>query len=76
MDPVIFTGLIPLEEFKEDRPEEYRELVERGELDKKIVKATISPQKMLTVRIFGYSFLIIGISMIILIILSMLFGYQ
>ena len=30
MDPVIFTGRIPLEEFKEDRPREYEELVARG----------------------------------------------
>ncbi len=30
MDPVIFTGRVPLEEFKIDRPREYAELVASG----------------------------------------------
>jgi len=33
MDIVIFTGRIPLEEFKLDRPAEYKELVEKGQLE-------------------------------------------
>ena len=76
MDPVIFTGLVPLDEYKNDRPEEYKELKESGELKKRVVLAEISPRRMLLIRIFGYSFLVIGIFMIILIILSMLFGYK
>ena len=33
MDPVIFTGTVPLEEFKQDRPREYEELVASGKLE-------------------------------------------
>jgi cytochrome b subunit of formate dehydrogenase len=76
MDTVIFTGLVPLDEYKNDRPEEYQHLKESGELKKRVVLAEISPRKMMTIRIIGYGFLLIGISMIVLIIVSMLFGYQ
>ena len=34
MDIVIFSGRIPLDEFKLDRPDEYKEMVEKGELGK------------------------------------------
>ncbi|MCP2620351.1 cytochrome c3 family protein, partial [Candidatus Aminicenantes bacterium AC-334-K16] len=37
LDPVIFTGVVPLEEYKEDRPEEYRYLKESGRLKKDVV---------------------------------------
>lgn len=76
LDPVIFTGLVPLDEYKEDRPEEYKFLKESGQLKKDVVLTEISPRKLLWVRIFGYTFLAIGISLIILIIYSMLFGYK
>ena len=39
MDTVIFTGGIPLEEFKADRPREYQELVESGELEERLIPA-------------------------------------
>jgi hypothetical protein len=76
MDPVIFTGLVPVDEYKNDRPEEYKKLKESGELKKKVVLREISPRRMLVIRIFGYSLLLLGITMILLIILSMLFGYK
>lgn len=76
LDPVIFTGLVPLDEYKEDRPEEYKYLKESGQLKKDVVLKEISPKKMTLVRIFGYTFLFIGISLILLIIYSMVFGYK
>ncbi|GAB4327561.1 MAG: hypothetical protein Kow0037_01210 [Calditrichia bacterium] len=76
MDPVIFTGLVPLDEYKEDRPEEYRRLKETGKLKKVLVFTDIPKQKMLMVKIFGFTFLTIGVIMIGLIIYSMLFGYH
>jgi cytochrome b subunit of formate dehydrogenase len=76
MDTVIFTGLVPVDEYKNDRPEEYQKLKKSGELKKRLVLKEVLPRKMLLVRIFGYSFLLIGIGMIFLIIFSMLFGYQ
>ena len=76
LDPVIFTGLVSLDEYKEDRPEEYKHLKESGHLKKVVQLREISPRRMLAVRIFGYTFLVIGICLIILIIYSMLFGYK
>jgi len=76
LDPVIFTGLVSLDEYKKDRPEEYKYLKESGELKKTVMLKEIAPRKMLAVRIFGYTFLFIGITLIILIIYSMLFGYK
>ncbi len=75
MDTVIFTGGVPIEEFKEDRPREYKILLEKGELDKKFMAP---PSKAFTTiaRIFGFSALITGIIIIILIIYSMIFIYQ
>lgn len=76
MDPVIFTGLVPLDEYKRDRPEEYKELKESGKLKKQVVFQEISPKWMRIVKIFGYLFLTVGVTLIILIIYSMLFGYK
>jgi cytochrome b subunit of formate dehydrogenase len=76
LDPVIFTGLVPLDEYKEDRPEEYKFLKESGQLKKDAVLAEINPKRMLLIRIFGYTLLAIGLTMIVLIIYSMLFGYK
>jgi predicted CXXCH cytochrome family protein len=76
LDPVIFTGLVPLDEYKEDRPEEYKYLKESGRLKKDVVLKEVSSRRMTLVRIFGYSFLALGITLIVLIIYSMLFGYK
>ena len=76
LDPVIFTGLVPLDEYKIDRPEEYKYLKDSGKLKKLAVLKELDPKKMLAVRIFGYTFLFVGISLILLIIYSMLFGYK
>ncbi len=76
LDPVIFTGLVPLDEYKEDRPDEYEYLKESGQLKKDVVLKEFSPRQMLWVRIFGYTFLTIGLTLVILIIYSMLFGYK
>ena len=75
MDTVIFTGRVPLEELKLDRPKEYKELVESGELESKMV----SPLPEVVVRgfkIFGWTALTIGIILVILIIWAELFGYR
>lgn len=76
MDKVIFTGLVPLEEFKKDRPREYQELKESGELRKRVVKTTISPRLQKISTIFGAIALITGIVLIGMIIYSVLVGYN
>jgi cytochrome b subunit of formate dehydrogenase len=74
MDTVIFTGHVPLEEYKKDRPREYEELVKSGKLDKVVVEKDISKSWIKTVKFFGYLFLSLGIVMIILIIYSLIAG--
>lgn len=75
MDIVIFSGRYPLEEFKMDRPEEYRQLVERGELEKYMVEPY--PSIVLrTIKLFGWAALCIGFSIVIWIIYAMIFAYK
>ena len=75
LDPVIFTGRISMEEFKEDRPREYAELVAKGELDKYMVDPM--PSGMVKAfKIFGFTALTIGLALVILIIWTVLFGYR
>ncbi|MBU1099470.1 MAG: cytochrome b/b6 domain-containing protein [Bacteroidetes bacterium] len=75
MDTVIFTGSMSLEEFKEDRPRQYKILKESGELENYFVAA---PKKGLlrASRIFGTVALLIGLTTVLMIIYSMLFLYQ
>ncbi|GAB4296056.1 MAG: hypothetical protein Kow0098_18960 [Ignavibacteriaceae bacterium] len=75
MDICIFTGSIPLEEFKLDRPEEYRKLVESGELEKYLVEP-YPPIVIRAIRVFGWTALSIGFSIIIWIIYAMIFAYR
>lgn len=74
MDTVIFTGYVPLEEYKKDRPREYKELVESGRLEKVVVEKDISKSWIKTVKFFGYVFLSLGIIIVLLIIYSLIAG--
>jgi hypothetical protein len=76
LDPVIFTGIVPLDEYRKDRPEEYRFLKDEGQLKKVMRLVEIAPKKMAAIRVFGFSLLVLGISLVLLIIYSMLFGYK
>ena len=61
MDIVIFSGRIPLEEFKLDRPDEYKKLVESGELEKHLVEP-YPPIVIKAMKIFGWTALTIGLA--------------
>jgi len=75
MDIVIFSGRIPLDEFKLDRPGEYNEMVEKGELEKYLVEQ-YPPIVIKGIRIFGWTALAIGFSIVIWIIYAMIFAYR
>src|SRR6185369_13156212 len=75
MDTVIFTGTIPLEEFKQDRPAEYEELAESGELEARL-EPTPDAREVRAWRIFGGLALGIGIVLILLIIYAAIFSYR
>jgi cytochrome b subunit of formate dehydrogenase/uncharacterized protein with PIN domain len=75
MDTVIFTGTVPLEELKQDRPREYRELVDSGELERRLAPAP-SPRAVHAWRVFGAIALTIGILLTLLIAYAAIFGYR
>ena len=75
MDIVIFSGRIPLDEFKLDRPDEYKEMVEKGELEKYFVEQ-YPPIVIKGIKIFGWTALSIGFSIVIWIIYAMIFAYR
>ena len=75
MDIVIFSGRVSLEEFKVDRPDEYRQLVESGELEKYLVEP-YQPIVIKAIKIFGWIALSLGLSIIIWIIYAMIFAYR
>lgn len=75
MDPVIFTGVMPLDELKHERPREYAQLVADGKLDE--IKCDPPPHWLVVVsHAFGFTALFIGISLVIAIIYSMLVLYS
>jgi hypothetical protein len=78
MDTVIFTGRVGLEELKHDKPAEYEEFVERAtpeELEQRIA-GPADPRLARAAKIFGFTALAIGLTVIGLIVYSMLFGYR
>ena len=75
MDTVIFTGRVPVEELKEDRPREYRELIESRQLKKHLAPPP-SPAYERGMKIFGTVALFVGLSLILLIIYAEIFGYR
>jgi cytochrome b subunit of formate dehydrogenase/uncharacterized protein with PIN domain len=75
IDTVIFTGGMPLEEFKRDRPREYRELVESGQLEQSLMPAPPAQAARFWRRL-GFTALGVGLLMIGLILYAMLFAYR
>ena len=76
MDRVIFTGLVPLNEYRLDRPRDYAEQKREGRLKKSLVFTELSPRFVKFVYAFGFFFLSVGIIIILLILYSMIFGYR
>ncbi|MBI2538089.1 MAG: hypothetical protein HYW06_14235 [Gemmatimonadetes bacterium] len=75
MDPVIFTGQVSVEDLERDKPREYQELVREGKLQEHLVDP-YPWQIERWFRIFAYVALAVGLTLIVLIVYSMLFGYR
>ena len=71
LDIVIFTGSMPLEEFKREYAVEYRRLVETGQLQKHLVAA---PSRPLTLgsKVLGFGLVGIGLALLVM----MLIGFS
>ena len=74
MDKVIFTGLVPEEKYKEDRPRDYDELVNSGKLEERIVDVEEPGRWDTYIHFFGTLSVSFGVLIAIMIIYSMLFG--
>ena len=74
MDTVIFTGHMPLEHFKHERPREYQELKDSGELDQFVVEKEFPKDWMQLIKFFGFLFLATGTILVGFIIYSFLAG--
>ena len=75
LDPVIFTGRMPVDELKYDKPGEYERLVSEDELESDLVDPIPQSLDRLS-KIIGFSALFIGLTLIALIVWTMLFGYR
>jgi cytochrome b subunit of formate dehydrogenase len=75
IDLVIFTGSMPVEEFREDKPAEYEALVAAGELEGRLVDPP-SPIVVKSIRIFAWAALAVGSLMVVWIVYAMLFAYR
>ena len=71
MDLVIFTGRMPLEEFREDKPGEYADLVRRGTLEEHLAEP-YPPIVIRAIRAFGWTALAIGFTIVVWILYAML----
>jgi len=71
MDPVVFLGKMPLQQFIAERSLEYQRLIDNNELDDYLVDAP-TPDEFRRAYIWGTVFLLIGVSLAIGIILALL----
>ncbi len=74
MDPVIFTGRVTVEELKHDKPREYEQLLQEGNLQGQLVhQYPLKLQRLF--RIFGFAALAVGLTLIVVILYSMIVTY-
>jgi cytochrome b subunit of formate dehydrogenase len=71
LDPVIFTGVMPLERFKEERRIEYERLVALGELETRLTPPP-SESRLRRAAIFGFSAVATGSILVVAIFWSLL----
>jgi len=66
LDVVMFTGSVPLEEFKHEHTVEYNRLVETGELSKYLVDEPSRPMALGS-KILGFSLIAFGLFLLVLV---------
>ncbi len=75
MDIVIFTGRMDVDEFALDKPAEHEALVKSGRLESRLVEP-YQPIVIRAVKVFGWTALTLGFSIVLWIIYAMLFAYR
>jgi len=71
LDTVMFTGAVPLEEFRREHALEYRRLVESGELQKYLVDAPSRPFTLGS-KVLGFTLIAIGLTLLVLVVHGLL----
>jgi cytochrome b subunit of formate dehydrogenase len=64
LDTVMFTGAVPLEEFRREHAMEYQRLVDSGELSKHLVDVPSKPM-MLGSKILGFTLIAFGLTLLV-----------
>jgi hypothetical protein len=68
-DIVMFTGVMPLEEYKHEHTLEYKRLLENGELEKYLVDAPSQPMTLGS-KILGATLILIGLTLLVLVLVG------
>ena len=71
LDTVMFTGAVPLEEFRREHALEYRRLLESGELKKYLVDAPSRPMRLGS-KVLGFTLIAIGLTLLVLVLHGLL----
>ncbi len=72
LDIVMFTGAMPLEEFRRDHAVEYKRLVKTGQLDKYLIDAPSQPMTVGS-TVLGFTLIAVGLTLLVLVFIG-LFG--
>ena len=75
MDIVVFSGRMSVEELKRDKPAEYEEHVKNGTLEQHLVEP-YQPIVIRAIKVFGWTALTIGFSIVLWIVYAMIFNYK
>ena len=75
MDTVVFTGRMPIAEFRRDKPAEYEALVAAGKLEENLVEP-YQPVVIRTIRAFAWTALMVGTGIVFWIVYAMVFAYR
>ncbi len=75
IDTVIFTGRMPVDELRRDRPELYEELTTSGKLAQHLGEAA-TPAFVRTAKVFGFTALTVGFTLVGLMLYALLFAYR
>ena len=74
MDPVIFTGRMSVEELKHDKPKLYEQVMASGEWEQHLADP-VTPGFSRLVKVFGFSALFVGFTLVLLILYAMIVAY-
>jgi cytochrome b subunit of formate dehydrogenase len=69
LDIVMFTGSMPLEDFKRDHRVEYNRLVASGELEKRLVDAPTRPMTLGS-KLLGFALIAFGLLLLVLVLIG------